>query len=50
MGTPRPIVCQPPYNAVTRGIEAELLPCCAHDGLAAVVYSPLARGMLRACE
>ena len=46
MGTPRPIVCQPPYNAVTRGIEAELLPCCAHYGLAAVVYSPLARGVL----
>jgi aryl-alcohol dehydrogenase-like predicted oxidoreductase len=46
MGVPRPIVCQPPYNAMTRGIEAELLPCCAHYGLAAVVYSPLARGVL----
>jgi aryl-alcohol dehydrogenase (NADP+) len=43
---PQPIVCQPPYNAMTRGIETELLPCCAHYGIAAVVYSPLARGVL----
>jgi aryl-alcohol dehydrogenase-like predicted oxidoreductase len=46
MGVPQPIVCQPPYNAMTRGIETELLPCCAHYGLAAVAYSPLARGVL----
>lgn len=46
MGVPQPIVCQPPYNAMTRGIETELLPCCAHYGVAAVVYSPLARGVL----
>ncbi len=46
MGLPQPVVCQPPYNAMTRGIETELLPCCAHYGLAAVVYSPLARGVL----
>ena len=46
MGVPQPIVCQPPYNAMTRGIETELLPCCAQYGLAAVVYSPLARGVL----
>jgi aryl-alcohol dehydrogenase-like predicted oxidoreductase len=46
MGVPQPIVCQPPYSAMTRMIEAELLPCCAHYGLAAVVYSPLARGVL----
>jgi aryl-alcohol dehydrogenase-like predicted oxidoreductase len=41
-----PIVCQPPYNAMTRGIETELLPCCAHYGLGVVAYSPLARGVL----
>jgi len=46
MGVPQPIVCQPPYNAMTRTIETELLPCCAHYGVAAVVYSPLARGVL----
>ncbi len=46
MGIAPPIVCQPPYNAMSRQIEAELLPCCAHYGLGAVVYSPLARGVL----
>jgi len=46
MGIALPIVCQPPYNAMSRQIETELLPCCAHYGLGAVVYSPLARGVL----
>lgn len=45
-GIPPPIVCQPPYNAMTRAIETELLPCCAHYGLGVVAYSPLARGVL----
>ena len=46
MGVPQPIVCQPPYSAVTRLIETELLPCCADYGLGVVAYSPLARGVL----
>ena len=46
MGIAPPIVCQPPYNAMSRQIETELLPCCAHYGIGAVVYSPLARGVL----
>ena len=46
MGVAQPIVCQPPYNAMTRAIETELLPCCAHYGVGAVTYSPLARGVL----
>lgn len=46
MGVPQPIVCQPPYNAMTRGIETEVLPCCAAQGLGVVSYSPLARGVL----
>jgi aryl-alcohol dehydrogenase-like predicted oxidoreductase len=46
MGLPQPIVCQPPYNAMSRAIEAELLPCCAHYGVGVVAYSPLARGVL----
>ena len=46
MGVPQPIVCQPPYNAMTRGVEAELLPCCAANGVGVVSYSPLARGVL----
>ena len=46
MGIPQPIAVQPPYSAMTRGIETELLPACAHYGLGAVTYSPLARGVL----
>ena len=46
IGMQPPIVCQPPYNAMSRQIEVELLPCCAHYGIAPVVYSPLARGIL----
>ena len=46
MGVPPPIVCQPPYNVMTRAIETELLPACAHYGLGVVAYSPLARGVL----
>ena len=48
MGVPGPIACQPPYNAMTRGIETELLPVCAHYGLGVAAYSPLARGVLTA--
>lgn len=46
MGVPPPIACQPPYSAMTRGIEDEVLPCCAHYGVGVVSYSPLARGVL----
>ena len=46
MGVAQPIVCQPPYNAMSRAIETELLPCCAHYGVGVVAYSPLARGVL----
>ena len=46
MGVPAPIVNQPPYNAMTRGIEVEVLPACAHYGVGVVSYSPLARGVL----
>ena len=46
IGLQPPVVCQPPYNAMSRQIETELLPCCAHYGIGAVVYSPLARGVL----
>ncbi len=45
-GMQPPIVCQPPYNAMSRQIETELLPCCAHYGLGVVAYSPFARGVL----
>ena len=45
-GIAAPIVCQPPYNAMSRQIETELLPCCAHYGVGVVAYSPFARGVL----
>ncbi|MES2999579.1 MAG: aldo/keto reductase [Pseudomonadota bacterium] len=46
MNVPPPIVCQPTYSAVARGIEGELIPACAHYGVGVVAYSPLARGVL----
>lgn len=46
MGLPPPIACQPPYNAMSRGIETELLPACEQLGVGVVAYSPLARGVL----
>ena len=46
MGVPPPVAVQPPYSAVTRGIEVEVIPCANHYGLGVVAYSPLARGVL----
>ncbi|MGE3477746.1 MAG: aldo/keto reductase [Rhodospirillaceae bacterium] len=43
---PRPVVCQPYYNAMNRMPEDEILPACANYGLGVVPYSPLARGVL----
>jgi len=37
---------QPPYSIVNRGIEREVLPTCQRYGLATMVWSPLAMGML----
>ncbi|MCX5658524.1 MAG: aldo/keto reductase [Planctomycetota bacterium] len=37
---------QPIYNLVSREIEAELLPLCARERVAAVTYSPLGAGFL----
>ncbi|HEX6980600.1 MAG TPA: aldo/keto reductase [Alphaproteobacteria bacterium] len=46
LGTDRPIVSQPYYNAMNRMPEVEHLPACGHYGLGVVPYSPLARGVL----
>lgn len=46
IGVPKPVVCQPYYNAINRQCETELLPACAYFGLGVVTYSPLARGVL----
>jgi aryl-alcohol dehydrogenase-like predicted oxidoreductase len=42
----RPAALQPVYNALNRTAESEMLPACAHYGIAVVPYSPLARGVL----
>src|SRR5262245_25497911 len=46
MGVPRPVVCQPYYNAMNRQPEVEVLPACSYYGLGVAAYSPLARGVL----
>lgn len=46
LNVPRPVVCQPYYNAFNRMPEVELLPACDYYGLGVVPYSPLARGVL----
>ena len=37
---------QPPYSILVRGIEAEVLPTCAHYGMAVIPWAPLASGWL----
>ena len=37
---------QPPYSILNRGIEREVLPACERYGMGAMVWSPLAIGML----
>ena len=46
LGVPKPIVCQPYYNAMNRMPEVEVLPACGYYGMGVVPYSPLARGVL----
>ena len=46
MAVPKPIVCQPYYNAMNRMPEVEVLPACGYYRLGVVPYSPLARGVL----
>ena len=46
LGVPRPIVSQPYYNILNRGIEVDVLPACAHFGIGVAVYSSLAGGLL----
>ena len=41
-----PLIVQPMYNLISRGIEQELLPCCKSLNLAVYVYNPLAAGLL----
>lgn len=40
----QPKIYQAMYNAITREIEPELVPCCRKFGLRIVIYNPLAGG------
>ncbi|KAI1874323.1 uncharacterized protein JN550_002902 [Neoarthrinium moseri] len=44
-GWVRPTIYQAMYNAITRGIDAELIPACRRYGLELVVYNPIAGGL-----
>lgn len=37
---------QPPYSMLARGVEAELLPYCAQQGIGVIAYSPMQKGLL----
>jgi aryl-alcohol dehydrogenase-like predicted oxidoreductase len=37
---------QPPYSLLARDAERELLPACLEAGVGAIVYSPMASGLL----
>jgi aryl-alcohol dehydrogenase-like predicted oxidoreductase len=41
-----PLISQPVYNLLARGIEQEYIPMCRQFGIAMVVYNPLAGGLL----
>lgn len=45
-GLPAPVVLQPQYNLLERGIELEVLPCCLENGIALTPWSPLGGGWL----
>ena len=45
-GWPVPVVNQPYYNLLGRGIEAEILPTCVELGMGTANFSPLAQGVL----
>jgi aflatoxin B1 aldehyde reductase len=44
-GWVKPTIYQAMYNAITRGIEPELIPCCRKYGIDIVIYNPLAGGL-----
>lgn len=45
-GFVKPTIYQAMYNAITRAIEDELIPCCKKYDIDLVVYNPLAGGVL----
>lgn len=41
-----PVISQPMYNLLARGVETEYVPFCKEAGVSMVVYNPLAGGLL----
>jgi aryl-alcohol dehydrogenase-like predicted oxidoreductase len=37
---------QPPYSLINRGVEDEILPYCAAEGIGVIAYSPMGSGLL----
>lgn len=46
LGVARPTSEQPPYSALARGIEREVLPACVRHALGVIVWAPLNGGWL----
>lgn len=44
-GWVRPSIYQAMYNAITRGIETELIPACRRYGIDIVIYNPIGGGL-----
>ncbi|KAH8726930.1 aflatoxin B1 aldehyde reductase member 2 [Phaeosphaeriaceae sp. PMI808] len=44
-GWVKPTIYQAMYNAITRSIESELIPCCRKYNIDIVIYNPLAGGL-----
>ncbi|MDA3955703.1 aldo/keto reductase family protein [Oceanispirochaeta sp.] len=45
-GWSSPVINQPNYSLVKRGIEHEILPACINNGMGTANFSPLAQGIL----
>jgi voltage-dependent potassium channel beta subunit len=45
-GWHKPIINQPKYNMLTRGIEKDILPTCVKNGMGTANFSPLEQGIL----
>ncbi len=45
-GIEKPVSLQPPYSAIRRDIENEILPYCERNGIGTIVYSPMQSGLL----
>jgi aryl-alcohol dehydrogenase-like predicted oxidoreductase len=37
---------QPPYSIILRNVETAQLPCCRHENVGVIVYSPMTSGLL----